>query len=48
MPPITTDPMMLALVAGRELDEGQWRALLRDTGWAPVSLTDGLIEARRR
>ena len=38
------DLLMLVLVAGRERDEGQWRALLRETGWEPVHLTDGLIE----
>jgi hypothetical protein len=42
------DLLVLALFAGRERDEGQWRALLSDTGWELVRLTDGLIEARRR
>jgi O-methyltransferase domain len=42
------DLLMLALSAGRERDEGQWCALLRETGWEPVYLTDGLIEARCR
>jgi SAM-dependent methyltransferase len=42
------DLLMLALFAGRERDEGQWRPLLRETGWEPVHLTDGLIEARCR
>ena len=32
------DLLMLALFAGRERDEGQWRALLRETGWEPVAL----------
>jgi hypothetical protein len=39
---------MLALFAGRERDEAQWRALLEAAGWEPVSLEDGLIEARCR
>jgi hypothetical protein len=42
------DLLMLALFAGRERDEAQWRALLGGTGWDPVSLEDGLIEARCR
>jgi O-methyltransferase domain len=42
------DLLVLTLLAGRERDESQWRALLSDTGWEPVRLTDGLIEARRR
>lgn len=42
------DLLVLTLFAGRERDEAQWRALLAETGWEPVRLTDGLIEARRR
>ena len=42
------DLLMLALFAGRERDEAQWRALLDGAGWDPVSLEDGLIEARCR
>jgi O-methyltransferase domain len=42
------DLLMLALSAGRERDEGQWRALLGKTGWEPVHLADGLIETRCR
>lgn len=42
------DLLMLALFAGRERDEAQWRALLAGTGWEPVRLEDGLIEARCR
>lgn len=40
------DLLMLALFAGRERDEPQWRALLESTGWEPVQIEDGLIEAR--
>jgi hypothetical protein len=39
------DLLMLALLGGRERDEAQWRALLRDGGFEPVRLQDGLIEA---
>ena len=42
------DLLMLALFRGRERDETQWRALLGGAGWEPVSLRDGLIEARWR
>jgi O-methyltransferase domain len=42
------DLLMLVLFAGRERDEWQWRALLRETGWEPIQVTDGLIEARCR
>lgn len=39
------DLLMLALFAGRERDEPQWRALLEGTGWSPVRVGDGVIEA---
>ena len=39
------DLLMLALFAGRERDEAQWRALLAETGFEPVSIRTGLIEA---
>jgi hypothetical protein len=39
------DLLMLALSAGRERDEGQWRALLEDAGFEPMRIDDGLIEA---
>jgi hypothetical protein len=42
------DLLLMATFAGRERDEAQWRTLLDQTGWEPVRLTDGLIEARRR
>lgn len=42
------DLLMLALFAGRERDEQQWRALLDAGGFEPVRLMDGLIEARCR
>jgi O-methyltransferase/methyltransferase family protein len=42
------DLLMLALFAGRERDEDQWRALLESGGFEPVSIEDGLIEARCR
>jgi hypothetical protein len=42
------DLLMLALFAGRERDEAQWRLLLDANGWAPVSISDGVIEARCR
>ena len=41
------DLLMLAL-GGRERDEAQWRALLPAAGWEPVSIVDGLIQARCR
>jgi hypothetical protein len=42
------DLLMLVLFAGRERDEAQWRTLLEDTGFEPVRVDDGLIEARCR
>ena len=39
---------MLALFAGRERNEGQWRELLEATGFEPLSIEDGLIQARCR
>jgi hypothetical protein len=42
------DLLMLALFGGRERDELQWRTLLAEAGFEPVSLEDGLIEARCR
>jgi hypothetical protein len=41
------DLLLLALFAGRERDERQWRALLAATGWEPTSIRPGLLEARR-
>jgi hypothetical protein len=42
------DLLMLALFAGRERDEAQWRALLEAGSFEPVSIEDGLIQARCR
>ncbi len=42
------DLLMLALFAGRERNEAQWHALLDATGFEPVRLEAGLIEARCR
>jgi hypothetical protein len=42
------DLIVLAMFAGRERDAAQWRALLRASGWEPVAIDDGLIEARCR
>jgi hypothetical protein len=42
------DLLMLALAAGRERDEEQWRVLLAGGGFEPVAIEDGLIEARCR
>jgi C-methyltransferase len=42
------DLLMLALFAGRERNEAQWRLLLERAGFEPVSIEDGLIEARCR
>ena len=40
------DLLMLALFAGRERDEAEWRALLAAVGLEPLLIADGLIEAR--
>lgn len=40
------DLLMLAMFAGRERDEEQWRSLLADGGFEPVRFDDRLIEAR--
>jgi SAM-dependent methyltransferase len=42
------DLLMLALFAGKERDESQWRELLAAGGFEPVHIDDGLIEARCR
>jgi hypothetical protein len=42
------DLLMLALFAGRERDEAQWRTLLEGAGFEPTSIADGLIEATCR
>ncbi len=42
------DILMLALFAGRERSEAQWRALLEAGGFEPESIEDGLIQARCR
>jgi hypothetical protein len=42
------DLLMLALLAGRERNEEQWRTLLHEGGFEPVAIEDGLIEARCR
>jgi O-methyltransferase domain len=42
------DLLMLALFEGRERDESQWQALLTASGFEPVRVVDGLIEARCR
>lgn len=42
------DLLMLALFAGRERNDEQWRALLDAGGFEPIHVTDGLIEARCR
>ena len=42
------DLLMLTLVGGRERNEAEWRALLAEGGFEPVSMEDGLIEARCR
>jgi hypothetical protein len=42
------DLLMLALFAGRERNEAQWRELLEGAGFEPTSIEDGLIQARCR
>jgi hypothetical protein len=42
------DLLMLALFAGRERDEAQWRALLSAGGFEPVRFDERAIEARCR
>jgi len=42
------DLLMLALFAGRERSEAQWRAVLAAGGFEPVRMENGLIEARCR
>ena len=37
------DLLVLALLRGRERDEGQWRTLFDGTGWEPESIEHGLI-----
>jgi SAM-dependent methyltransferase len=39
------DLLMLVLFGSRERDEQQWRELFAGTGFEPVSIRDGLIEA---
>lgn len=40
------DLLMLAIAAGRERTEEQWRALLAAAAWEPVRFRAGVIEAR--
>lgn len=40
------DLLMLALAGGRERTEEQWQVLLRNAGWHPTHIGDGVIEAR--
>jgi O-methyltransferase len=42
------DLLMLALFAGRERNEAQWRELLETTGFEPTSVENELIQARCR
>jgi hypothetical protein len=42
------DLLMLAMFAGKERDEAQWRELLAAAGFEPTSIEDGLIQARCR
>jgi O-methyltransferase domain len=42
------DLLMLALFAGRERTEEQWRTLLLDAGFEPLRVGGGVIEARCR
>ena len=40
------DLLMLVLAGGRERTEPQWRALIEGAGLEPVSIEDGMIQAR--
>jgi hypothetical protein len=40
------DLLMLTLAGGRERTEPQWRALLEGAGLEPISIEDGLVQAR--
>ena len=40
------DLLMLTLAGGRERTEPQWRALLEGAGLEPVSIEDGMVQAR--
>jgi hypothetical protein len=40
------DLLMLVLAGGRERTEPEWRALLEGAGLEPVSIEDGLVQAR--
>jgi O-methyltransferase/methyltransferase family protein len=42
------DLLLLVIAAGRERTEEEWRALLSSTGWEPVQIEDGLIQAQCR
>jgi O-methyltransferase domain len=42
------DLLMLAMFAGKERNEAQWRELLDAGGFEPTSIEDGLIQARCR
>jgi hypothetical protein len=42
------DLLMLALFAGRERNEAQWRKLLEGNGFEPTSIEHELIQARCR
>jgi hypothetical protein len=42
------DLLVLSLLGGRSRNEAQWRALLEETGFEPVRIADGLIEATCR
>ena len=45
---LSLDLLLLALFAGRERDEAQWRALLGTAGFEPVRIDENLIEAEPR
>jgi O-methyltransferase domain/Dimerisation domain len=42
------DLLMLVLAGGRERSEPEWRSLLRDAGFEPIAIEDGLIQATCR